>query len=709
MGAALAVALGLLIAGSVFYAAPAAPVASTLFVDRGNAACTDKGPGAGTTATPYCTISAAAGAVGGQTVQVASGTYSEAVNVKNSGSAGAPIVFTSAPGASVVVTGKANGFVVSGRSWVTIQGFTVSGTTSIGISVSNSSNITITGNHVTLAGQPISGKTAQGIRLSNVSSSTVTGNTADHNSEAGILLQSGTTATLVAGNVTFANARGYTRAAPGIDVRSSGNTVQANLSHDNEDSGLQFYTGGGGNLVLDNVSYRNGDHGIDDLNAPGQTIVGNTVYDNVAAGINVEGTSSGATLANNVSVDNGVNSPRTSSNIRLDSSSVSGSTIHHDLVFLSPGGSVQFIWGKTSYSSLASFQQATGQENGGLQADPRWAAPAGGDFHLTGGSPAIDSADSGAPGQPSVDFSGSARVDDPATANTGIGPRSYDDRGAYEFAPNGSDAPPSAALTVTPATGTSPLVVTADASGSTDVDATPIASYRFDFGDGSALVGPQTVPTATHSYATAGSYTVTVTVTDTAGLSGTATAPVSVTPGTTTTTTTTPTTSTTTTTPPTTTTSPGGSPNLVGNPGFETDTKGWGPVGAGITLQRVPGGRTDGWSALLSNGSPGPATVTLNDSPNWVATTQAGTYTASMWVRADTPGAQLKLKIREYKGATLVGQPLTMLTLTTTWQLVTVTYSPVAPGQSTLDLTAYVSNAPAGASFYADDVSITRS
>ena len=130
----------------------------------------------------------------------------------------------------------------------------------------------------------------------------VTVNTSDHNSEAGILLQSGTTGTLVSGNTTFANARGYTRAAPGIDVRSTGNTVQDNVSHDNEDSGLQFYTGGGGNLVLDNLSYRNGDHGIDDLNAPGQTIIGNTVYGNVAAGINLEGTSSGGTLANNVSV-----------------------------------------------------------------------------------------------------------------------------------------------------------------------------------------------------------------------------------------------------------------------------------------------------------------------------------------------------------------------------------------------------------------------
>ncbi|MDR1815167.1 MAG: leucine-rich repeat protein [Clostridiales Family XIII bacterium] len=44
----------------------------------------------------------------------------------------------------------------------------------------------------------------------------------------------------------------------------------------------------------------------------------------------------------------------------------------------------------------------------------------------------------------------------------------------------------------------------------------PVASYRFDFGDGTAAV-TQTAAVATHSYAEAGSYTVTLTVTDTQG------------------------------------------------------------------------------------------------------------------------------------------------------------------------------------------------
>ena len=64
--------------------------------------------------------------------------------------------------------------------------------------------------------------------------------------------------------------------------------------------------------------------------------------------------------------------------------------------------------------------------------------------------------------------------------------------------------------------------LSADASTSTDADASPIATYAFDFGDGSPLVGPQASPRATHTYAAASSYTVAVTVRDTAGFESTA-------------------------------------------------------------------------------------------------------------------------------------------------------------------------------------------
>jgi PKD repeat protein len=74
--------------------------------------------------------------------------------------------------------------------------------------------------------------------------------------------------------------------------------------------------------------------------------------------------------------------------------------------------------------------------------------------------------------------------------------------------------PPVAVLTVTPETGTAPLQVTADSSGSTDPNG-GIVSQLIDFGDGTT----STTVTATHTYNTAGTFSVSLSVTDKLGLS----------------------------------------------------------------------------------------------------------------------------------------------------------------------------------------------
>jgi PKD repeat protein len=239
--------------------------------------------------------------------------------------------------------------------------------------------------------------------------------------------------------------------------------------------------------------------------------------------------------------------------------------------------------------------------------------------------------------------------------------------------PDPSDSPPSAGLAVGPLSVVVGATVTADASTSVDPDSTPIASYSFDFGDGT-VTGAQPAPTATNSYTAAGIYAVSVVVTDTAGLSSRASASVVV------------------------------RANLVGNSGFEIDTSGWNTAGiAGVSLTRAAGGHSGSWSALLSNGGTAAAPCILNDSPNWLARTVAGSYIAGLWARADAPGAVLKLKLREYNGTVLVGSATSSITLTTGWQPVSVSYTPLAPGLSTLDYHAFVSSAPPGTCFYADD------
>jgi PKD repeat protein len=71
------------------------------------------------------------------------------------------------------------------------------------------------------------------------------------------------------------------------------------------------------------------------------------------------------------------------------------------------------------------------------------------------------------------------------------------------------------------------LTVTADASGSTDSDQTPIAEVIFNFGDGT-IVTVQSGRTATHTYAASGTYALAVAVIDTARLSSTVSATVTV-------------------------------------------------------------------------------------------------------------------------------------------------------------------------------------
>src|SRR5688572_1322591 len=74
----------LAVAAALAVTALGSAAGTVLYVDRGNAACTDGGSGA--SSQPFCTVAAAAAKVlAGQTVEVASGTYTEAVTVPTSG------------------------------------------------------------------------------------------------------------------------------------------------------------------------------------------------------------------------------------------------------------------------------------------------------------------------------------------------------------------------------------------------------------------------------------------------------------------------------------------------------------------------------------------------------------------------------------------------------------------------------------------------
>jgi len=270
------------------------------------------------------------------------------------------------------------------------------------------------------------------------------------------------------------------------------------------------------------------------------------------------------------------------------------------------------------------------------------------------------------------------------TANTSLKYRSWDKAGNVEATRSLAlqvtpDAPPVARVTLSNATGVFPLSVTANASTSTDTDPTPIASYAFDFGDGSAPI-TQAGASATHTYTKAGSFTVTVTATDTAHLSSSATAPVT------------------------------SQQNLVSNGGFETNTAGWVTGNSSVSSTRVSGGHSGNFSDRIANNGTAAVTCTLDDSPNSVALSAAGTYTATMWVKGGLAGSVLSLRLRELgSGATVVGSATATVSLTASWQLITVSYAVKQPGATALDLNAFVGNVAAGAvAFFADDVTLTH-
>ena len=447
------------------FSLPAVVSGTTYYVDNTNVSASDSNAGTNP-ALPFLTMGKGASkAVAGDTVRVLAGTYAETVK-PNSGTAGNPVTFSAAPG--VTVTGipgnstNGGGFRITSKSYIVVDGFTITGTADYGIILDTSSYITISNNHVSYSGTASAHRV--GIYLRATTDSVISGNTTDHNTMDGIRLNTGSNYNTVSNNISFGNAEGTVRNATGIDVlASNNNTIIDNITYANEDTGLNFYTGSSYNQVIGNVTCGNGDHGIDNNASPYNVFIGNTVQGNVTVGINLEGATSpgsgGATVINNISVDNGLlrqtdgsTSTGSPGNIRVDAQSLVGTTLDYNMFYLN-SGTVQIEWNNITYPSLAAFQAAVpGQETHGLQSDPLFASPAPiaqrpyqapynvainvGDYHLTAGSPAIDSANADAPSEPTLDIEGTVRVDDLSVANTGTGTRTYDDRGAYEFTQN---------------------------------------------------------------------------------------------------------------------------------------------------------------------------------------------------------------------------------------------------------------------------------
>ena len=418
------------------------------------------------------------------------------------------------PGAHELIVGRrSEAFTISGKPWVTVRGFTVRHQEDDAIVVSgSSSNTTISSNVISLGN-------AYGITLTSCSGVTVEGNTVSYCNDHGIHLSSAS-GSVIRGNESFGNARPSSRAANGIYLTgSSGNRLERNRLHDNQDSGVNIYNGSNNNICVLNVSWNNGDHGYDHLSSSGNVHIAEIAYHNYKDGFSIEGTSPKQQIYDCIAIDNGLTTSEF--DLWVDSSSSSGFVSDFNIFWNSASGTYPVKYISTKYTSVAAYAAASGKDTHTAQANPRFVNAGAGDFHLLPRSPAIDDAISSVASWPATDGDGRARADDPATPNTGVGVITYGDRGAFEYIPSGTDTPPVVSAPATAgATENQPLVVNVTAS-----DAEPITSLTVNLAGlpagGDAVFTPNAENTAgtltwTPKFTDApGPYTVTFTASNT--------------------------------------------------------------------------------------------------------------------------------------------------------------------------------------------------
>jgi parallel beta-helix repeat protein len=380
--AATAVVLAVVLTTAAAAASQRSP--TVWVVDNTARNCSNTGPG--NAARPLCTIKAGAKEANpGDTVRVRAGTYrGTSLNPSKSG-----VSFIAHAG--VTIRGGSSAFAISHRRNVRISGFTITRTSSNGISVSGGRNITISANTESYAGTPIS-HPAVGIYVHNLTGGLISRNVTHDNSAHGIFLNGTTTGVVVKGNTSYHNAYQNWRDANGIDDVAPGNSIIGNRTYANEDSGINIYPGANNTLIANNVSYDNGDHGIDDYDVTGGRIIGDTVYSNCTTGINVEGSSGDYLIDHNIAVNNATgaiinptpiatnpstgtpdytnNCNRRHGNIGIWDSAPLTSRADYNLVDQTNGTSPEYVWAGTVYNRQQTLYAATGEEAHGILPDP---------------------------------------------------------------------------------------------------------------------------------------------------------------------------------------------------------------------------------------------------------------------------------------------------------------------------------------------------
>jgi parallel beta-helix repeat protein len=418
-------ALGLAVALGKLVVAVASMISSVRGAEYFVSPSGDNG-NSGSSSAPWRTLQYAADSVhAGDRVVVRAGTYTQGFYLSTTGTQALPIQFVAEP--NVLITGRNpttnDGINLEGASWVTIDGFAVSGTTlRAGVRTVLADHVTIRNVHaydngrwgiftgfvddLLIENNETSGSIAEhGIYVSNSGDRPVLrGNKSWGNHGAGIHMngdfeqQPGDgiiSGALITGNLIYGNAAsingGPLGGGSGINMDGVQNSrIENNLLYGNHASGISLYRidgaeGSRGNVVVNNTVVQPGNPADDD---------------DGRWALNIQDDSIGNTVRNNILVT----AHEFRGALDISAESLAGFSSDYNVVtsrFTSDGGD--------TVQTLAQWQASTPHDDHSLVATPAelFVNAAGGDFHLKAGSPAVNSGSSLQ--APAVDFFGVAR------------------------------------------------------------------------------------------------------------------------------------------------------------------------------------------------------------------------------------------------------------------------------------------------------------
>lgn len=397
----------------------------------------------GTESNPWRTIQKAADTmVAGDTVYIKAGTYHERVIPQRSGSANNYIVYAAYPGDVVTVDGSgvsvpsADGlFHIARRSYIKVSGLRVvdAGPShyNMGILVQNSSHIIVENNYiyntgasgigiwfsddVTVTNNEVEQSCQDGqdesISIGGTDVFEVSYNHVHHSAEAGIDAKHGSSNGKIFGNNVH-HTDGSSIYIDAWDAHTYNIEVFENLVHDSFTNGMAVASERGG--LLENVKIYN-----------------NLIYNNQFVGLYMSPCCISSHPVQNVQIVNNTfygSGLDWGGGIHFTNSQVQDIVIRNNI--LSQNLSFQIVVGagvpmanlSVDHNLIDGYRGDDGEIYGDdyVEGDPLFVNPAGGDFHLQSGSPAIDNASP--TGAPATDFDGLPR---PSRAGYDIG--------AYEF------------------------------------------------------------------------------------------------------------------------------------------------------------------------------------------------------------------------------------------------------------------------------------